>query len=75
MHKHINTNADNRNLCVLKTELHKPLDTHNQMVGRACLSIVDLSFSGVLVVLSGDLICGNILNIFWGGIQTTKTAI
>ena len=29
MHKHINTNADNGNFCVLTIELNKPLDTHD----------------------------------------------
>ena len=55
----------------------KPLDTHDHMVCRswAIFSMVSPIFSGVLVVISGDVICGNILNIFWVGIQTTKTAV
>ena len=76
MHRHINTNTDNRNFCVLTIEqLNKSLETHDQMVGRSCFSIVAPGFSSVLVVMSAGVICGNILNIFWGGIQTTKTSI
>ena len=37
--------------------------------------MVSSIFYSVLVVLSGDVIFGKILDIFWGGIQTTKTAV
>ena len=71
MHKHINKTLTKKILCS-DSRSKKPLEINDQMVRRSCWSMVAPSFSGVLVFLSGDVICGNILNISWGGIQTTK---
>ena len=49
---------ENRNVCVLKMELKKPLDIHEHMVGTSLdiFSMVEPRFSGVLVVLYGDAV-------------------
>ena len=47
---------DNINFCVLTIDLNKPLDIHEQMVGRSCCSMFAPSSSGVIVVLSGDVV-------------------
>ena len=40
MHKHNNKNSDNRNLYVNIIDMNKPSDSHEQMVGISCFSMV-----------------------------------
>ena len=46
----------NIDFCVLKIELKKTLETHEQMLGRSCCPMISLIFSVVLVVLYGDVV-------------------
>ena len=51
-----NVDFGDRHECVLKIYLNKPLETHDQMVGISCCSMVTPRFSVVLVVLYGDVV-------------------